>query len=191
MLSLQLALELVEEAPVGRLRNELVWRRLDHAGVAQPQRVEANRVLGIILAPFVVGDFFERLQRIVVASGEPAVDHSLRRGHRISDAKVGCLENRAQRPLGCDGMLANERQRVGAFIFSASNDTCRPARERRTRTIARGSVKTRGDDRRTANKRDELASSRGLTQPRALRTNYKVRAVHRSKSGPLMTALGS
>src|SRR5262249_37619712 len=41
------------------------------------------------------------------------------------------------------------RQLVGAFIFSASNDTWRPGRERRTRTIAKRSVKTCGADANT------------------------------------------
>src|SRR5262245_43619223 len=83
-LSLELALELVEEAPVGRLRDELVGRQLDHARVTQPQRVEAKRVVGIILAPFVVRDFLQRLQRIVVARGKAAIDDLARRSHRVA-----------------------------------------------------------------------------------------------------------
>src|SRR5215472_13223500 len=56
---LQLALQLVHEAPVRGVGNDLVGIRLDHAGLAQPQRVKAHRVLGIVLPPFCVGNFLE------------------------------------------------------------------------------------------------------------------------------------
>src|SRR5262249_61497649 len=38
--ALQLALELVEEAPVGALRDDLLRARLDHAGLGQAKRIE-------------------------------------------------------------------------------------------------------------------------------------------------------
>src|SRR6516165_7385597 len=59
--SLELALELVEEAPVGCVGDHFVGREFDHAGFAQPQRIEANRILGIIVTPFVVRDLLQRL----------------------------------------------------------------------------------------------------------------------------------
>src|SRR2546422_11251310 len=49
--SLQLALELVEKAPIGPLRDDFVWAGLDHSGFAQPQRVEAQGILGVVIAP--------------------------------------------------------------------------------------------------------------------------------------------
>src|SRR6266849_321453 len=61
---LQLALELVQEAPIGAVGDDLLRARLDHAGFMQPQRVEAHGVLGVIFAPFVVAVFAESLQRV-------------------------------------------------------------------------------------------------------------------------------
>src|SRR5262249_10488502 len=84
---LQLALELVQEAPIGRFCDQLVRCRLDHADFAQAQRVEAKRVRGIVLAPLVVRDFLQRLQCVVVASGKTTIDHSSRGSRRIGDAK--------------------------------------------------------------------------------------------------------
>src|SRR6476620_6930677 len=72
--SLELALELVEEAPVGRLRNELVRRRLNHAGFAQAQCVEAKRIFGIVFSPPCIGNFLERLQRQIIAWCKSPID---------------------------------------------------------------------------------------------------------------------
>src|SRR5919197_2979243 len=94
--TLQLALKLVEEAPVGRLSDELVRRQLDHPGFAQAQRVEAQRVLGIVDPPRVVGNFLQGLQRIVVARGEATIDDRTRCRFRIATAEVGRLEDCAQ-----------------------------------------------------------------------------------------------
>src|SRR5436853_7410049 len=52
--TLQLALELIEETPVRAVRDDLCRSGFDHAGFAQPQGIEADRVLGIVLAPLVV-----------------------------------------------------------------------------------------------------------------------------------------
>src|SRR5215471_4809964 len=68
--SLQLPLELVEEAPVGALRDDLTGRRLDHARLVQSQRVEPDRVLGIVLSPLSVRQLVHDLQRIVVTGCE-------------------------------------------------------------------------------------------------------------------------
>src|SRR5262245_31501620 len=65
--SLQLALELVEVAPVGALRDYLAGCRLDHARFVQTQRVKANRVLGVVVAPTGIRNLLHRLQRIIVA----------------------------------------------------------------------------------------------------------------------------
>src|SRR5216683_1739737 len=43
---LQFAFHLVEKAPIGTLRDDLAGYRLYHAGLVQPQRVEADRVFG-------------------------------------------------------------------------------------------------------------------------------------------------
>src|SRR5690349_10041902 len=55
---LQLTLEFVEEAPIGVLGDELLWARLDHARFVHPQRVEAERVLWVVVAPKIVSDLF-------------------------------------------------------------------------------------------------------------------------------------
>src|SRR5262249_53728296 len=99
-LSLELALELVEEAPVGCVGDHFVGREFDHAGFAQPQRIEANRILGIIVTPFVVRDLLQGLQRIVVPRRKPAVDDLARGSRGIAQAKIGRLEDRAQHALG-------------------------------------------------------------------------------------------
>jgi hypothetical protein len=67
---LQLAFELVEKAPIGVFRDDLLRRFFDCAVFAQAQRIEADRVLGIVVTPFVVRKVLQRLQRIVVALGE-------------------------------------------------------------------------------------------------------------------------
>src|SRR5215471_5741604 len=51
LLPLQLALELVKEAPIGALRDDLVWCRLDHARFVQTQRVKADRIFRVVFAP--------------------------------------------------------------------------------------------------------------------------------------------
>src|SRR6516162_4864831 len=69
---LQLTFELVEEAPIGTLGNDLLRARFDHADFVQAQRVKADRVLGIVFAPFVVGNVAYRLLHIFVASRRKA-----------------------------------------------------------------------------------------------------------------------
>ena len=71
---LQLAFELVQEPPVGAVGDDLLRARLDHADLVQAQGIEADRVLGVVLPPYVVGDLVQGLQRIVVALGEAAID---------------------------------------------------------------------------------------------------------------------
>src|SRR2546422_656159 len=53
-LSLQLLLQLIEEAPVGTLGNDLLWTAVDHAGLVQAEGIEAHCILRIILAPHAV-----------------------------------------------------------------------------------------------------------------------------------------
>src|SRR3954468_5009029 len=62
---LHLALELIEEAPVRVLGNELLRVGLDQSGFLHAQRIKAERVLGIIVTPHVVTDILPQcLQRI-------------------------------------------------------------------------------------------------------------------------------
>src|SRR5712691_1926047 len=65
-LLLQLLLQLLEEAPVSALGNDLLRAALDHPGLVQTQGVEAHRILGVVLAPLVVRDVFDGLESVVV-----------------------------------------------------------------------------------------------------------------------------
>src|SRR5437764_15384737 len=46
---LQLAFQLIEEAPVGAVGEDLFRTGFDQTGLVQSQRVEAQRVLGIVI----------------------------------------------------------------------------------------------------------------------------------------------
>jgi len=73
-LGLQLPLEFVPLIPVGAVGKNLVWARLDHADFAQPKRVEADRIVGAVLAPLCIGNILERLECVVIPAGEPTFD---------------------------------------------------------------------------------------------------------------------
>src|SRR4051794_6093713 len=75
--ALQLLLELVEEAPISAPLDKLLGAGRDHADVAQPQAVEPDGVLGIVLAPAVVGDVLHRLEGVIVVRREAAIHHPL------------------------------------------------------------------------------------------------------------------
>src|SRR6266516_3802568 len=68
---LQLAFELVEESPIRAVGNDPVGARLDQAALAQPQRIEPDRILSIVLPPLVVREFLQRLERVVVEHSMP------------------------------------------------------------------------------------------------------------------------
>src|SRR5215831_3965923 len=65
-LALQLLLQLIEEAPIGTLRNDLLGTTFNHSSLMQAQGVEAHGIFGIILAPPVVGNVLHRLEGIVI-----------------------------------------------------------------------------------------------------------------------------
>src|SRR5215831_5691057 len=73
-LRLQLAFQLVEEAPVGVFGQDLLRTRFNHPCLAQTQRIEPDRIRGIIFAPLVVRILLQRLKRIYVARCEAALD---------------------------------------------------------------------------------------------------------------------
>src|SRR5215813_4480972 len=64
-LSFQLFLELIEKAPVGALRNELLRSGFDHPHFTQPQSKEADAVLRAVLAPLPVGKLSYRLHGVL------------------------------------------------------------------------------------------------------------------------------
>src|SRR5262245_41155795 len=88
--ALQFALELVEETPVGALRNDSVRIRFDHSGLAQAQRIKAHGILGIVVPPLRVADLFHCLEGVVVPI--TAVRHDASGALGLSRAKVRCLQ---------------------------------------------------------------------------------------------------
>jgi hypothetical protein len=73
---------------------------LDHTCFAQAQRVEADRILGIVFPPAHVRNFLDRLQRIIVAGREPGIDDLPCNARRLACAEIGGFDNGAQHALG-------------------------------------------------------------------------------------------
>jgi hypothetical protein len=63
---------------------------------------KAGSILGIVFAPFIVGNVAERLQRIVVPRSITAVDEPLGDNRRFPGAQVGSLQDGAQHAFGRD-----------------------------------------------------------------------------------------
>src|SRR5437016_454428 len=90
-LRLQLAFELVEEAPIGAVGDDLLRARLDEAQFAQTQGIESNRDLGLVFAAFVVRQTAESLQRVIVSFCKAAIDETSRSTRRLGRAQIGRL----------------------------------------------------------------------------------------------------
>ena len=87
----------------------LLRGRLDEPGVAHAQRVEADRVLGVVLPPFVVRDCpLASAAHNRIESVKPPSTSIARGARRLGRAKIGRLEDRAHRPLGRDRMSPHE-----------------------------------------------------------------------------------
>ena len=87
----------------------LLRARLDHADLVQAQRVEAHRVLGVVLAPLVVGDLVQRLEGIVVAACVKPPSTSCRATRSGSATqRSAALRIGAHHALGRDRILADE-----------------------------------------------------------------------------------
>src|SRR5271169_5206676 len=74
----------------------------------KPQRIEAQRVLWIVLPPFVIGYVTQRLQRIVVASSETAIDEAPGCAHRVTGAEIDALQNSAHDAFAGNRILSYE-----------------------------------------------------------------------------------
>ena len=85
---LHLALELVENAPIGVLGNERLRAGLDQPSFIQAQRVEANRILGIVIPPDVIASLVQHLLGIVVTRGDPTIDPQVGCAVRIRGAQI-------------------------------------------------------------------------------------------------------
>lgn len=114
-LPLQLLLQLMEEAPVGALGDDLLRARLDHAHLMEAEGIEAYAVLGIILALSAVRNVPHSLEGVFVALREASVHEKSRDPLRLEGAEIGGLQDRPQGALGGDRMLPHER-RVPATI---------------------------------------------------------------------------
>src|SRR6516164_3234956 len=62
LLRLQFAFELVQKAPIGAVGDDLLRARLDEVSFAHAQCVKTDRVLVVVLPPFVVRQFAEHLR---------------------------------------------------------------------------------------------------------------------------------
>src|SRR5215831_8955364 len=78
---LQFAFELVQEPPFRAIGDDLLRGRLDEAHFVEPQRIIADRILGIVFAPFVVRNLVQRLESIIITRGESAIDEPLGDAH--------------------------------------------------------------------------------------------------------------
>src|SRR6516165_1662347 len=106
-LRLQLAFELVQKAPVRAVGDDLLRARLDHADFVQTERIEPYRVLGIVFAPFVVGQLAEPLQSVVVPIGKTAIGEPSCDLGGVGGAPIRGLEDGAQHPLAGNRILSD------------------------------------------------------------------------------------
>src|SRR5438874_12255691 len=102
----QLLLELIDEPPVGAVRDDLLGARLDHPDLVEAQGVEADRVFGVEVPPAAIRDLPHRLQRVLITV--PLVGHQPRRSIGFGRAEVGRFEDGAERALARHRMLAGE-----------------------------------------------------------------------------------
>src|SRR5215467_4817485 len=109
MLALQLLLELVEEAPVGTLGEDLLRRRLDEPHLTESERIEAHGIFGVVVPPPIVVNLFHRLQRVVVFSREAAIDDGPRGPLRIHGAEICRLQDRSHGSLGRYWITSDKR----------------------------------------------------------------------------------
>src|SRR2546425_1365104 len=105
-LPLQSLLQLIEKAPVGPLGDDRVRAALNDPRLVQAERVETDGVLGVVLPPFAVRDLLQGLQGVVVVVAPVGDPPGGALG--LEGAEVGGLQDGPYRPLGGDGLLADE-----------------------------------------------------------------------------------
>src|SRR2546427_5237884 len=130
--------ELVQEAPVGALGDDLLGTGLDHPGLVKAEGIETNRVLRVIVAPLRVGQLLHRLERIVVNLGEALVHEEPGCARRLRGADIRRFQDRAERPLRRNRVPANELAiprhdaaevlRPGAVHRTVNDDVADPPR---------------------------------------------------------------
>ena len=67
---------------------------LIHAGLARPQRIEPHRVFDIVVSPFGVPEFLERLEGVIVARSKAPIDNLLRDALWLRGAQISGDERR-------------------------------------------------------------------------------------------------
>src|SRR5262249_32613801 len=87
-LRLEFALQFVEEAPVGAVRDDILRAGLDHSDFVQAQGVETQCVLGTCGAPAVVRQSLENFESKLIARLVALFRHVSRRALRILRADV-------------------------------------------------------------------------------------------------------
>src|SRR5438132_6776517 len=107
-LTFQLSLQLVEEAPVGALCDDLLGAGLDHPGFVKSESVEAHRVLRIVLPPDVIADLLHRPKGVGVVRRVPLVHDEPRGPFRLEGAHVGRFQDCPHRTLGGDRVRPDE-----------------------------------------------------------------------------------
>ena len=113
-LALQLLLQLVKEAPVSALRDELLRCRLDEPDFMQAQSEKAHRVFRVVLAPLAIRNLLHRLQGVVVVrrrwrrSACGLIHEQPGDPFRLAGADVCRFQDGAERPLSGSRVLPHE-----------------------------------------------------------------------------------
>src|SRR6516225_5149247 len=97
---------LVEEPPVGSIRDDFRRARFHHPSFAQTKRVKTHCVFGIVLTPVVVRHVRKSLSRIVASGREAPIYHTLRNKGRFVHAQIRRPEHGAKQTLGSDGIFS-------------------------------------------------------------------------------------
>ena len=99
---------LVEEPPVGCIGDNFRGARFHHPRFAEAKCVKSDCVFGIVITPAVVWYVRKSLNRIVVASRETPIYHTLRNKGRFAHAQIRRAEHGANHALSGDGILSDE-----------------------------------------------------------------------------------
>jgi hypothetical protein len=109
---LHFPLQLVKKAPVRALREQLLRAGLDHAHLVQPQGVKAQGVFGMRLAPAVVREAPQHLDRHVVAPLVAFRDEHAGGLLGCLRAQVSRLQKGPQDPFRRTGYLVTNSRRA-------------------------------------------------------------------------------
>src|SRR5262245_40637593 len=82
-LCLQFLLQLPQKPPIGALSDNLLRTRFNHSRLLEAQRVKADAVLGVVIAPLAVRNLLHSLKSVVVIRGKALVDEQARGALRL------------------------------------------------------------------------------------------------------------